>query len=417
MGFSLYTSKAVEESRHRVIARLRSLNLALPGEALLIKKNGFAIVTRLQSFFNLQFSRELDSSIYELIMNSAIKAEKTSPGGFDSFMQFIIGNVQLPYVKEFKARRSTFSDIDWLLDTFVGVDETLRAIITSALALAGFAGRIFVERSNNSSVNVELLSGYTLGLAPSIQIQPTRLVNARIVCADGYVEEVAEIHHMLEAAASMKEPVLMFVRGMSDDVKHTLSVNYKRGSLRVIPITVPYDLEGINMLADIVVMTGADLVSSNLGQLFSSIDLKAASTVDAATIFSDNVVIRNNATRHSVTVHRKKLLDRRDEQEYEFSTDLIDKRIKLLTPNQVIIRLHDGMNYVEQTQRIDHALRAISALTRHGTMQFNDKKVLTDSIIAGAQHASLCSRQLDALGAIIIDSSVVPEHQSSQDTP
>src|SRR5574343_71568 len=127
-------------------------------------------------------------------------------------------------------------------------------MLDRAIELAGFCGRIIVERALNEP-SIERCSGYSFNVRPAIDVTG-KFKLARIACIDGYIESVSELHYMLEQASETKEPCIMFARGMADDVKHTLKVNFDRASLKVVPIVVPFDLDGINTLNDLSIVTG-----------------------------------------------------------------------------------------------------------------------------------------------------------------
>ena len=67
--------------------------------------------------------------------------------------------------------------------------------------------------------------------------------DVKVLIIDGMIESIGEIHHVLEKAASEKNPIVMFVRSMADDVRSTLSLNVKRGTIDLIPVEVGFNEE------------------------------------------------------------------------------------------------------------------------------------------------------------------------------
>ena len=88
------------------------------------------------------------------------------------------------------------------------------------------------------------------------------LRDARIACIDGYVESVSELHLLLEELSEAKVPCFLFVRGMSEDVLHTIKTNNDRKTLMVFPYIVPFDLDSVNTIVDIAVSAGTDVLSN-----------------------------------------------------------------------------------------------------------------------------------------------------------
>lgn len=242
--------------------------------------------------------------------------------------------------------------------------------------------------------------GYTFDQAPAWPVN-VRLERPRVVCIDGFIESVSELHHLLEAAAETKEPVLLFVRGMSDDVKHTLRVNYDRGSLRVVPIVVRFDFEGINTINDISIVAGSTLVSSNKGDLISNVRLNDAARIDEAVIHATKVAIINACSHRAVATHVAFLRKKREEEKIDDVATLLDARIKSLSPNHVVIRLIDDKDFIASSQAIDYALRAVRSLVDHGTVVVRGRRLLTTTAIASEVHSSRCRATLRSLGAMI----------------
>jgi hypothetical protein len=195
--------------------------------------------------------------------------------------------------------------------------------------------------------------------------------------------------------------MLLFVRGLADDVKQTLKVNYDRGTLRVVPVIVKFDLEGINSLNDISIASGAGLVSSNKGDLISSVRLSDTSQIEKAIIYPKKVVIINSASKLSVETHVSFLRRKRAEESVSDVSTLIDARIRSLSPNHVVIRLPDDIDYVVSAQSIDYALRALRSLVDHGTVTINGKRTLTSTYLASQLHSNRCSETLASLGFVV----------------
>jgi chaperonin GroEL (HSP60 family) len=273
-------------------------------------------------------------------------------------------------------------------------------MLGQAIDLAGFGGRIIVEKAR-SLPSVELARGYAFDQAPAWPVN-VRLERARVVCIDGFIETVSELHKLFEAAAETKEGVVLFVRGASNDVINTLKVNFDRGSLRIIPIIVKFDIEGINAINDISAAAGCDLVSSHKGDLISNVTLASAPTVDEVQVFKEKVIIVNPTSRKAVETQVAFLRKKRGEEQVHDVSSLYDKRIRSLSPNQVIIRLIDDKSYVTEAQAIDYTLRAIRSLVDYGIVTIDGRDVLTTTAIASDVHARRCFETLTELGASLI---------------
>lgn len=354
----------------------------------------------MQVLFNLKLPSHVDRSLLEIVVNHSLAAERLGPGGFNRCIELLLDRSQSALSTHGKllSGHPTSDDIESLLREHTAhVPAVVGEMLRQAVSLAGFGGRVIVEKTCSTVPSVELVRGYTFDLQQLLPIDIS-VVHPRVFCIDGYVEEVAEIHHLLEAAAEAHEPCVLFLRGVSDDVKHTLKVNYDRGSLRVFPIGVRFDLTGMNSLADISLAAGCDLVSSLKGDLISSIRFHEAPRVDEVTSFRDQVVVMNSSTHARVAAHVNELRSRRADEKLEEKAVLLDKRIRSLTPNHVIVRLPAGRDFVISSQSIDYALRAVRSAVEHGVI--SDGKLMATEL-AASLHAERCWRELETLGAVI----------------
>jgi len=409
----------VFSNNDQTVARVFALVAGVrPGSSVAMCIDGKTMVcTRMQALFKQQPPDACERSVYEIVMSHAITAERTSAGGFDRCIQMLLekqnfvrcGETAGTQIKStcdtlegLKPYQASADDLSRVVKTYSGLSHRgyIPSIVSRALELSGFAGRIIIEKSVSSTPSVELVRGYTFELQQLLPIDVS-IVSPRVFCIDGYVEEVSEIHHLLEAAASAKEPCVVFLRGASEDVKHTLKVNYDRGSLRVIPIGVRYDLEGMNTLVDLATVCGCDLVSSLKGDMISSIKFSDAPRVDVVHINKNRVVIVNASTHAGVLAHVSRLRQRRAEEnaQIEDMCLLLDKRIKSLSPNHVTIRLPNDRDFVESSQAIDYVLRAVRSMVDYGVV--GDEKRLYATEIAASVQSDRCLQVLKSLGCFL----------------
>lgn len=273
----------------------------------------------------------------------------------------------------------------------------IAAAAQEALRLAGFGGRVTVEKTTSPKISVELVKGYVFELEQLLAINAS-FEKPRVFCIDGTIEAVSEIHHLLEAASSAKEPCVVFLRSASEEVKHTLTVNYNRGSLKVVLLAAKYDMDGMNTLVDLAIVLGCDLVSSLKGDLISSIKFEDAPRVDRVTFHSGKTTVFHAATHRRVAQHVADIQRRRSEHQLDVSQSLLDKRLKSLQPRQVVVRLPDTRDFVVNSQAIDTCLRQVKSLVDYGV---SPNQTLAATELAAVVYAEKCVSQLNQLGAVL----------------
>jgi hypothetical protein len=369
---------------------------------------GTLVHTSLQAIFKLKTTTNLQALVHRHVMAHALKAELAVPGGFDDCLRRLIDSTtmdnHLPEQGTFLGHFSPFlCDLQRLVARYVpdSVKSWVPGLVVDALDLAGRGGKIIVEKTPLTRPHIEQSPGHTFVLRPLIPVGLGTHLGPRLVCVDGHIESVAEAHALFEQVASSKQTCLLFVRGMSDEVRHTIKVNHDRGTMSLIPFIVRFDFEGVNTLVDLAVVAGNDVVSSNRGDLIQAIKLSEHRTVDKVIVTGKNLTIFNPSTKASVASHVASLVSRRD-QANEHTSDFFDARIRSMVPGTVTIRIPEGMNYVTISQAIDHSLRAVRSVMDHGlTYDENGEPIPAILSYVGTKFAGLCRDSMKSLGAAI----------------
>lgn len=358
-----------------------------------------------QYIFNHKPNDPLDMMIYQVILTHLLNAEKYSPGNIKIFLHEL--KVMLMDMSLFPkgehsektpliSTRASISDLQDLWNKFpLLMSSKDMKLVQEIISLAGFGGKVIIEKSSGNKESIELTRGYTFLLSPSWNISAS-FKEPKIILIDGFIENVSEIHHLLEKFHEKKESGLIFCRGLHADVLNTLKVNWERGNLKILPVTVPFDLEGINTLNDLAAVIGTDIISSNKGNLISSIkweDIKSVTDVD---VNGGKIAIRNDSTYLGVANHLFYLKMRRDSSEVVSDvSSLYDRRIRSLTPSHLIVRLLDDAYFVQRSQSIDLALRSIKSLVDFGVT--NEGKLSSLKILENC--AKKCADTLTGIGA------------------
>mgnify|MGYP000620896253 CR=1 FL=1 len=395
-----YTSSDVRAALRRLDRRLHRITSG-DMRRFLARSGGRPLShTQMQAVFNLRYPQGPERSLHEVIVTHGVAAEKLGPGGFERYLQLlhqILEGHSVP-TSEVTPRHPTLSDVQALVDRYGSqAGPRAAAMLKEAVRLAGFGGRIIVEKTTSPVPSVELVRGYGFDMQQLLPVDFS-FTGPRVACIDGHVESVSEVHHLLEAAAAAREPAILFLRGASDDVKHTLKVNYDRGSLRVVPIGARFDLEGMNTLVDLATVTGCDLVSSLKGDLISGIDYASLPRVEQVTMFKGRVVVVTNKARPEVAALTADLKRRRSEEPSDEKGALLDRRIRSLSPNHVVVRLPDDKDFVVNSQAMDYALRAVRAAVDRG-VDASGAPAVTE--LAARHYAARCAASLLSVGACL----------------
>ena len=291
---------------------------------------------------------------YELVLNYAFRAEALCPGAGTILLTDYVGLKRNKLESKIRNKK----DVRSLLRSIVSSDQAY-GILCEVLENARTTTKLAVKKSTGGKTHIEISEGYNFALKPLFKTASVELSASKVACIDGYIESVSEIHHLMTHFAETKTPCLLFARGMSDDVLHTLKVNMDRKTALVFPFLVPFDPENVNTIVDIAVVSGTDVVSSTKGELISSITPEKLGSVESA-IIGISLRIRNGKTRKRVFEHVTTLKNLRTER-----TDIesiLNARISSLTSSCIDVCIPDDMDFYSTSQQIDEGLRTISSI-------------------------------------------------------
>jgi hypothetical protein len=184
---------------------------------------------------------------------------------------------------------------------------------------------IAVEFENNFSFSFEYDYDFYNGMID------VTFRDYRFIIIDGYIESIGEIHHLLTEAASNKEPYVIFCYGMSEDVKHNIMTNNRRGITKVLPVSLnTHDMNTLNILNDIAVIHDASVITSKMGQTISQETRKQLPVAKKITFFKNKIYIDPVCSDKKIMRHKKFLAERLSEakRKSDVNLDPLKNRIK-----------------------------------------------------------------------------------------
>jgi hypothetical protein len=188
-----------------------------------------------------------------------------------------------------------------------------------------------------------------------------KIFNYKIVIIDGVIQHVSEVHHLLHDSAENKSKYAIFCYGMSEEVKQTIINNNKRQITNIFPICLNFDEKSLNVLNDIAVLHGVDVISSNKGQTIST-EIRKLKTI------GDKLKIKNNSfsflpvgSEKSINAHKNFLNKKIKGSMVGDVKDILTERYKRLFGKKIIILLPDQLKKdLLFIKELDYVLRCFS---------------------------------------------------------
>lgn len=389
----------IQQANRKMKELLGRIQVALSEQGYPLKKDTYHFLTRV-----LQPQTRVERTLYMLLFHAAYQSELLSSGSAYLTMRFAnefieellkqpellsMNDVELQSAfekitetykvkvcetSEIMTAKAMREEIERSCD-----DSVLAAAIWEALSVSGLEGKIHVEDGSLSNYVIEQKSGYFFDvLKPFKFMLPQNGVweasEAKVMLVDGIIERVSELDKILSGAMNTQIPLLLIAHGFSEEVISTIKVNVDYKKFNVMPVRLTTDLESLNVINDIAVVSGCDVVSTLKGQMVCFAEFDPLPLVEKVRLTSRELSIENAKTRRAVSEHLRMLLEKRQvSHAVSDISDLVDKRIQGLISASVILRL-PNMTAAQRDStkvKIDIALRNAKTLLNYGRTELS----------------------------------------------
>jgi len=342
-------------------------SLSVDGSDLKLKRT-------LQHFSSLKFKEKSIQSLYEILMSYALQAEVSCPSAGTNFLKIISGS-STKEVSFVKNKEDVLKEIQTS-----GYSKRVEQILQYVLSISDENTKVTIKKSSNSNTYVEQTDGYSFLLKKLINTPYEMMNEVRVACIDGYVENVSELHHLLSDLSDKKASCILICRGMSEDVLHTIKVNNDRKTLFLVPLVCPFDVDNVNTIVDVATVSGTDVISTNKGELISSISFESLGRVETAQLSGGKLVLKNTRTKERVkdhVRHLKMMIEERKDIEI-----ILSKRLRNLSSSCVEISLPDDLKYYSDSQQLDEGIRTIMSCIKNSYDPWKTAEFFIDKFYA-----------------------------------
>ena len=273
----------------------------------------------------------------------------------------------------------------------VGYDQILADVVWEAATLAGLEGKVYIENGKQDSYVLEQKLGHTF------KVNPYRFFlksndkwetnNCKVILIDGVIEETSEIEHILIKSCETKIPLMILAQGFSEEIVATLKANQERDNFDCIAVRVMPDLESINVISDMAKCCNTTPVTSLKGDRLCFLNYDEIPIVDKIRCNRAELVIENKASGAAVAAQLRYLVEKRQNEPVEDIVNLLDKRLRSLVANSVVVHLPNmpANNLDDARVKLDNGLRAVKTVLNYGVI---DLDLLLSKIETGSTDVS-----------------------------
>ncbi len=283
-------------------------------------------------------------------------------------------------VEALKSMATKIKSIDEIkqVATISAEDAKLGEKIAETIDKVGKDGVVTVEESQSFGIETELTEGMQFDkgyVSPYMVTNPERMEaefkDAQILLTDKKISNVQEILPLLEKIAQTGKKELVIV---ADDVEGealaTFVVNKLKGGFSVLAVKAPgYGDRKKEILADIAITTGGQVISEDLGLKLESTELAQLGKADRVIATKDSTTIVGGGGEKKVIGDRVGALKAQLEQATsKFDKEKLEERIAKLSGGVAVIRVgaatETEMKYLKL--KIEDAVNATKAAIEEG---------------------------------------------------
>ncbi|MDQ3896316.1 MAG: chaperonin GroEL [Actinomycetota bacterium] len=256
-------------------------------------------------------------------------------------------------------------------------DTTIGEVIADAIDRVGKDGVVTVEESNTFGMELEFAEGMQFDkgfLSPHFVTDPERqevvLEDPYILLINQKISAVADLVPVLEKVMQASKPLLIIAEDVEGEALATLVVNKLRGTFNSAAVKAPgFGERRRNMLQDIAVLTGATLLSSEVGAKLENVTLDQLGRARKVTINKDETTIVDGGGDSKELENRIAQIRREIENaDSDWDREKSQERLAKLAGGVAVIRVGAAteVELKEKKHRIEDALSATRAAIEEG---------------------------------------------------
>ena len=261
--------------------------------------------------------------------------------------------------------------------TISSADPEIGKFIADAMEKVGNDGVITVEESKTTSTYLDVVEGMQFDkgyLSPYMATDNEKMVadldDPYILLTDKKISNIQEILPLLEEVVQSAKPLLIIADDVDGEALTTLILNKLRGTFNVVAVKAPgYGDRRKAMLEDIAILTGAKVVSEELGMDLKDTSLDMLGSAKKVKVDKDNTTIvegkgDKNALEERVSVIRQQL----EAEDSEYEKEKLQERVAKLAGGVAVINVGAATEteMQEKKYRIEDALSATRAAVEEG---------------------------------------------------
>jgi chaperonin GroEL len=256
-------------------------------------------------------------------------------------------------------------------------DANIGDLIAEAMEKVGKDGVITVEEAKSMETSLDIVEGMQFDrgyLSPYFVTNPERmeasLEDAYILLHEKKISNMRDLLPVLEQIAKMSKPLVIVAEDVEGEALATLVVNKLRGTLQCAAVKAPgFGDRRKEMLRDIAVLTGGNVISEDLGIKLENVTLNDLGQAKRINIDKDNTTIVEGAgATEDIEGRVKQIRTQIEETTSDYDREKLQERLAKLVGGVAVINVGAATEteMKEKKARVEDALNATRAAVEEG---------------------------------------------------
>ena len=256
-------------------------------------------------------------------------------------------------------------------------DEEVGTLVADAMEKVSGDGVITIEESKTMLTELDLVEGMQFDrgyisayMATDMDKMEAVLENPYILITDKKISNIQEILPLLEQIVQSGAKLLIIAEDVEGEALTTLILNKLRGTFNVVAVKAPgYGDRRKAMLEDIAILTGGQVVSSELGMELKDVTMDQLGRAKSVKVQKENtVIVDGEGEKDAINARINQIKNQVEETTSDFDKEKLQERLAKLAGGVAVIRVGAATEteMKEAKLRLEDALAATKAAVEEG---------------------------------------------------
>ena len=258
-------------------------------------------------------------------------------------------------------------------------DEEVGQMVADAMEKVSNDGVITIEESKTMKTELDLVEGMQFDrgyisayMATDMDKMEANLDNPYILITDKKISNIQEILPVLEQIVQSGAKLLIIAEDVEGEALTTLIINKLRGTFNVVAVKAPgYGDRRKEMLKDIAILTGGQVISEELGLELKDTTMDMLGRAKSVKVQKENtVIVDGEGAKEDIEARVAQIRAQLEETTSDFDKEKLQERLAKLAGGVAVIRVGAATEteMKEAKLRMEDALNATRAAVEEGVI-------------------------------------------------